>query len=221
MAAAVHSDGSVALATDTASQSYVFEVEMLSRKGKALFSWKSPKLLITGLAISPNGKSLAVIGVTAEAGAMKSTMLVFDLKDPAAQPKEYSGTGEVLISVAFFESGTVAAVGDSSMWVVNPEGALFEKQSYDGLELMGAAMGKTSGGIVLRHSGSSAGGRLMVVNSTGDAAYTAEFTGIYRHVAAGENGFWLLTSTHLEHMGLAGPGAVHPGARRRPDGGGI
>lgn len=204
MAAAVHTDGTVALATDTTSQSYVSEVEMLSRRGKQLFSWKSTKLLITGLAISPDGKSLAVIGVTAEAGAMKSTLMVFDLSDPSAVPKEYSGTDELLISVSFFESGTVAAVGDESIWVVNPEGTLFEKKSYEGLELMGAAVGETSAGIVLRHSGSSDGGRLMVVNSTGDTAYTAEFTGAYRHVAAGNSGFWLLTSAHLEHAGLTG-----------------
>lgn len=204
MAAAVHSNGTIALATDTTSQSYVSEVEMISRTGRQIFAWKSTKLLITGLAISPDGKSLAVIGVTAQAGAMQSTLTVFSLDDPGAEPKEYTGTDELLISVSFFDSGTVAAVGDHSVWVVNPQGSLFEKKSYEGLELMGAAAGKGSVGFVLRHSGSSDGGRLMVVNSTGDTAYTEEFTGTYRHVAAGENGFWLLTSDRLEYAGMTG-----------------
>lgn len=204
LAAALQQDGKFALATDTASQSYQSELDVYDRKGNLLFSWKSPRLLLTDLSFSPEGDRLAAVGVTAEAGNMRSTLLVFDLTQQNATPMEYTGDGLMLFGVTCFTGGTVAAVGDTEIWVVNPGGTLFEKHSYDGLEPNGYAFGESSIGIVLRHSGASEGGRLMVVNATGDLAYTAEFSGTFRHLSANASGFWLLTSDALHEAGPSG-----------------
>ncbi len=204
LAAALQKDGKFALATDTASQSYQSELDVYDRKGELLFSWKSPRLLLTDVSFSPEGDRLAAVGVTAEAGNMRSTLLVFDLTQQNAAPVEYTGDGLMLFGVTCFTGGTVAAVGDTEVWVVNPGGTLFEKHSYEGLEPNGFAFGDSSAGIVLRHSGASEGGRLMVVNATGDVAYTAEFSGAFRHVSAKAGGFWLLTSDALHDAGPAG-----------------
>ena len=108
----------------------------------------------------------------------------------------------MLYGVTYFAGGTVAAVGDTEVWVVKPGGTLFEKHTYDGLEPNGFAFSGSSIGIVLRHSGATEGGRLMVVNASGDLAYTAEFGGAYRHLSPHESGFWLLTSSALHHACL-------------------
>lgn len=204
LAASLQKDGKFALATDTSSQSSLSELEVFDRKGNSLFAWKSPRLLLTDIALSPDGSHLAAVGVTAEAGNMRSTLLVFDLADKSAAPVEYSGDGLMLYGVTYFAGGTAAAVGDTEVWVVKPGGTLFEKHTYDGLEPNGFAFGGSSIGIVLRHSGATEGGRLMVVNASGDLAYTAEFGGAYRHLSPHESGFWLLTSSALHHAGLAG-----------------
>ena len=44
----------------------------------------------------------------------------------------------------------------------------------------------------------------MVVNATGDVAYTAEFSGTFRHLSANASGFWLLTSDALHEAGPSG-----------------
>ena len=161
LAASLQEDGRFALVTDTASQSYQSELDVFDRKGNVLFSWKSPRLLLTDVALSPDGLHLAAVGVTAEAGNMRSTLLVFDLTQKSAAPVEYSGDGLMLFGVTYFSGGTVAAVGDTEMWVVKPGGTLYEKHSYEGLEPNGYAFGEASAGIVLRHSGASEGGRLL------------------------------------------------------------
>ncbi len=92
LAASLQEDGRFALVTDTASQSYQSELDVFDRKGNVLFSWKSPRLLLTDVALSPDGLHLAAVGVTAEAGNMRSTLLVFDLTQKSAAPVEYSGT---------------------------------------------------------------------------------------------------------------------------------
>lgn len=215
LAAALQKDGLFALATDTASQSYQSELDVFDRKGNVVFSWKSPRLLLTDVALSPDGVHLATVGVTAEAGNMRSTLLVFDLTQKNADPVEYTGDGLMLYGVTCFSGGTVAAVGDTEIWVVKPGGTLFEKHSYDGLEPNGYAFGDSSAGIVLHHSGASEGGRLMVVNASGDVAYTAEFTGVFRDLAPSGSGFWLLTSAALHH---AGPAGLDGQAEVEPDG---
>ena len=133
---------------------------------------------------------------------MRSTLLVFDLTQKSAAPVEYSGDGLMLFGVTYFSGRTVAAVGDTEMWVVKPGGTLYEKHSYEGLEPNGYAFGEASAGIVLRHSGSQRGaGRLLVVNASGDMAYAAEFSGTFRHLSPGGDGFWLLTSAALHRRG--------------------
>ena len=215
LAASLQEDGRFALVTDTASQSYQSELDVFDRKGNVLFSWKSPRLLLTDVALSPDGLHLAAVGVTAEAGNMRSTLLVFDLTQKSAAPVEYSGDGLMLFGVTYFSGGTVAAVGDTEMWVVKPGGTLYEKHSYEGLEPNGYAFGEASAGIVLRHSGASEGGRLLVVNASGDMAYAAEFSGTFRHLSPGGDGFWLLTSAALHR---AGPAGLDGQADMEPDG---
>ena len=76
--------------TDTSSQSSLSELEVFDRKGNSLFTWKSPRLLLTDIALSPDGSHLAAVGVTAEAGNMRSTLLVFDLADKSMAPVSYT-----------------------------------------------------------------------------------------------------------------------------------
>ena len=53
LAASLQEDGRFALVTDTASQSYQSELDVFDRKGNVLFSWKSPRLLLTDVALQP------------------------------------------------------------------------------------------------------------------------------------------------------------------------
>lgn len=65
--------------------------------------------------------------------------------------------------------------------------------------------GENSAALVLRRYGNTDGGRLLVVRSTGDVAYTADFEGSFRDISpAGSEGYWLLTGGELLHAGGKG-----------------
>lgn len=204
--AAVDRNGDFALATDS-SQGYTSEVVVYDKHKKEIYHWYSSDLTVTNLALSPDGKSIAVVGVAADNGAMQSSILVFDMdkKDPVAQ---YQDTDLMLCSVGYFPNGTLTAIGDKALWVVNESGSIQQKTSYDDHTLIGYTMGDNSVSAVLRNYGNSEGGTLLTVNPTGDKAYSTAYEGTYRSVAPCNTGVLLLTSEHLYRMSTTGTPAV-------------
>lgn len=210
VAAAVDEKGNVALITG-ASQSHTSEVVVYNKRGKRLYARQSAELITVAAAFAPDGKHLAVAGMNAAEGALKSSVQIFDMTSTSSAPvKEYSDTDVMLCELAYFPGGTVVAVGDTATWVMNPEGTLFEKHRYEDDELIGFVVGSDAAGIVLRRYGNTDGGRLMVINPTGDQAYSADFDGAFRHIATAKSGFWLLTGNTLRRAGLKGFDASLP-----------
>lgn len=209
--AAVDRGGDFALATDS-SQGYMSEVVVYDKHKKEIYHWYSTDLNVTNLALSPDGKSLAVVGVAANNGAMQSSILIFDLskKDPVAQ---YQDTDLLLCSVGYFPNGTLAAIGDKALWIVNESGSIQQKTSYDDHTMIGYTMGDDSVSVVLRNYGSSDDGTLLTVNPSGDKAYSVAYEGTYRSISPSGNGVLLLTSEHLYRMNATGVPAMADAAQ--------
>ena len=100
----------------------------------------------------------------------------------------------------------MAAVGDNAIWVAKPNGALFEKKTYDDRQLAGFSIGEDSAALVLQKYGSSKGGELMMVLPTGDVSFTASFDEDFRQVVSVHNGALLLVSGGLYKADLKGLG---------------
>ena len=190
------------MCTDSA-QGYTSEIVVYDSKKKVRYHRYISDLTILDVALSPDGNSVAAVGVTAEQGAMKSSILLynFDKEEPALQVDD---ADQMLCAVEYFPSGTIAAVGDSAMWVVNASGTLRQKQGYGKKELIGFAVGEKAASLVLRSYGSTSGGELMAVNPSGDVAFTVPFEGTYRSIAPSSDGAVLLTSAHLYRTNVTG-----------------
>lgn len=203
--ASVDARGNVTLVTGS-SQSHMSEVLVYNKQGKRLYARRSAEHMVVDAAVSPDGKQVAMVSLSTDGGAMRSSLQVFDMSSAENAPiKEYAQNDLMLCRVIYFDGGTVLAVGDSACWVVNPSGTLFEKQSYPEYELIGMTEGENSAALVLRRYGNTDGGRLLVVRSTGDVAYTADFEGSFRDISpAGSEGYWLLTGGELLHAGGKG-----------------
>ena len=70
--------GTYAIATR--SDSYASQVEVFSKKNESLFTWSSAKELINCVAVSANGKKIAVSTLSAENGVLKCKVYIFDYK---------------------------------------------------------------------------------------------------------------------------------------------
>ncbi len=205
ISAAVSKNGTVAVLTE-AGQSYSTEVIVFDRKGEEIYR-RSRSSQAVGVAVSPSGDHIALISITAEAGAIKSVLEVFTLDAEQEPVYSHEETDVMLCAVGYLSDGKIAAVGDTAMWIADAEAGTFVQKSYDGQQLLGYALGKNSAAVVTRPYGSTGGGRFLLVKEDGTAAYTMDFDADFRDIAARDDGYVLLTGAGLQAMEPAQPGA--------------
>lgn len=197
--AAVSPDGLVAVVT-ASTKSYLSELLIFDKAGKEIFHWYSAELMAADVALRRDGKQVAVIGLSTEKGAMKSTLLVLDVKTGEKDPiASYSGTEVMLFDVSFLTDGRVAAVGDTAAWLFSPdkENPACATVSFEDRELLGYAVGENGLAVALRHYGTREDGELLMVDAAGTITGTQPFEGDFRHLAADGKAFYLLTASHL------------------------
>ena len=202
LSAAVGAGGHVAVVTES-GQSYTSEMIVYDKKGKEQFHWYSSELTAVGTAISADGKHAAVLGLSAEGGRMRSTLLVFDV---AGGQKEavasYSAVDVMMCAAAFDENGRVLAVGDTAAWIYDVETKTCQVQDYSDQELLGYAFGKTGMVLVTHRYGSGNNGEWTLLG--GGSPVTGTLSGSYRHVSAAKDAFYLLTSDTVTALTAAG-----------------
>ncbi|MBE6757058.1 MAG: hypothetical protein E7552_00715 [Ruminococcaceae bacterium] len=204
VSAAVSSNGQIALVTES-SQSYMSEVLVFNRKGNKMFHWYSADLMVADVAFSPRQKEIAVLGLSAAEGDMRSTLHIFSLSGKEEGPTHtYRNTGAMMAAVQYFDNGRVAAVGDTAVWVYDPDKNEAAVTEFADAELLGFAFGNDGIGAVTRDYGESRGGMLRVFTSVGNPVREIAFAGDYRHVTAAGRGFYLLTEDTLYQADDAG-----------------
>lgn len=203
-AAAVDSDGQVALATES-SQSYTSEVVVFDREGKELFHWYSADLTVIDVALTTNGKQVAVLGLSAGGGEMKSTLQIFSLAGKQGKADHtYSAVGPMMVALHCFGNGRVGVVGDTAAWVYDPDDNATAVTAYENSTLLGYAFSQRGIGLVTRGYGESSGGTLTVITPAGKQTAATAFSGDFRHLAAADNGFYLLTNSALYNADTVG-----------------
>lgn len=197
ISAAVRSDGTVALVTES-SQSYTSEVLVYSSSGKRIYRQRYVSMMATDVALSPDEKDIAVTGIEAQNGVMRSLLRVHALNAKDTTPrKEYTGEGIMLSRVAYLSDGQIAAIGDTQAWVVDADSTLDQRISYHQQLLVGYTIGEKMIGLAMQKYGAGDGGEIMRLNSKGETVYTAAFSGAFRHVYAHDSDLLLLTSGQL------------------------
>lgn len=204
VSAAVSSSGQIALVTES-SQSYMSEVLVFDRKGSKVFHWYSADLIVADVAFSPRQKEIAVLGLSAVEGDMRSTLHIFSLSGKEEGPTHtYRATGAMMTAVQYFDNGRVAAVGDTAVWVYDPDKNEAAVTQFEDAELLGYAFSNDGVGVVTRDYGESRGGMLRVFTAVGNPVREIAFASNYRHITAADRGFYLLTEDTLYQADGAG-----------------
>ncbi len=190
------SSGLVAVVTDAASQSYLSHIAVYNKSGKLMHEYKSGKYLITNVSLSPDGKGLAAIGTTAEGGALKSVVLLWQFSSD--KPTEHAAPEQLFYNVSYL-GNAVVAVGDSEYWVV--DGKDVTRVAYEGMEPIGFASSRKIAGLIMRRSGSAGNGEVWLLNEKGKQVKTLPFAGNFRSASCRDAEFALLADSTVFVMG--------------------
>lgn len=207
VSAAVSENGTVAVVT-SADQSYSCEILVFKSNGDQLYR-RSRGRQAVDVAVSPDGRSAAVVSLAADNGDICSYLEVFrfdsDSQEPAFSEQE---TGIMLCAVEYLSDGTLAAVGDTALWITDAQAGSVTRCSYNGRQLLGYAVSGDTAAVVTQAYGSTDGGEVSVFGRDGSLLYTETFSGAFRNLAAWDNGYLLLTGETLLPLGYEAAGTA-------------
>ena len=166
ISAAVSNYGTFAVVTE--AKGFLGQLTVFAKNGKDIYyKYNFADHYITDVAISENGKSVAICGSTAKDGSMMSTVYAFDYK--SEEPKvKLNYDDNMFIRVEYLSNGNVVAVGDRLISVINPKNGSKEDYFYDNKNLIGFDINKKDG-ILLALSLSEDGNNtdMIVINKNG------------------------------------------------------
>ena len=200
----VTAQGVVALVT-ASSRSFLSEAVVLDKKGTSRFHWYSAEWLLTGVTLREDGKQVAVIGVAASGGALKTRLMIFDLtsENPVAT---FEGTDLLALEVSYYAAGGgIVMVGDRACWSISADLKTRTVTDYADVELLKYAIGRESTALAVRHVGGGDGGELRVLNSAGVVTGAGVVTERIQDITpAASDNFWMLTSGQLLRLNKDG-----------------
>ena len=168
---AVAQNGAYALLTE--SSDYFGELRVYTHDGKEQFTYRFSSCYPTAAALSPDASQALVCGVYAEGGAFASSLYLIDLNSDAGGAPAATFPETTLLDALWYADGSAAAIGDDTAALVSPEGTV-TKYSYDGWRLCayGGENGVTA--LALSSYAGSESGKLILLDSSGHAVFTAQ-----------------------------------------------
>ena len=110
----------------------------------------------------------------------------------------------MMVALSYFDNGNIAAVGDTALWVYDPDKNEAKTVTYTEAALLGYAFSDRGVSVAVRGYGESSGGALTVVTPAGEKTAEVLFDGDFRHLAGADNGFYLLTDDTLYNADTVG-----------------
>lgn len=195
--------GQMAVLTD-GPQGYAVQITVYDKKGKLLYTRNSNRT-VTDVALSPDGTTVSAVSVEAVDGTLNTRLEVFALSSSAPDAQcAYVVKDALMYRAAYLGDGTLMAVGEQSVVMMNTsDGGVFEYQT-DGMHLLGYAVGGDTVALALRPYGDTAGGEAVVLSSVGTRLSSLAFDGEFRHISGSDGRYALLTDSHAHAFTSAG-----------------
>lgn len=185
LAVSIGKKGNMAIATkSTTAQS---KLTVFDKNMNTVFAWECAVERISSVALSQDGKSAAVTVVGAKNAELYSKLYLFNFeKNKAVSSFDYPST--TLIKVRFGKKGTVLAVGDNLLSVINEKA----KQKNDipfGTSVLHRLYVNENGriAIVLSSFGNLTNNKLIVYSNDGKRLFEKDIAETVNWVACDEN----------------------------------
>lgn len=127
LSASVNSAGGFAFATS--SHDYLSELAVFSSGDRQIFKWYSSSARIISVSLSPNGRRVAALALSAENGDIKTSLYIYDVDQQ--KPDAVKNFDDVfLFSVQYRGADRICAVGDDRTMLFDGEGNTVSTYSY-------------------------------------------------------------------------------------------
>lgn len=209
LSATVNDRGQIAVLTE-GPQGYAVQLTVYSRQGKALYT-RSRNHLAAEVALSNDGRQVALLSVAADNGDLDTTISVFDVRSTEQEAICTYVTNDVLLyRLGYLDNGWLAAIGEDGAVLLDTGDGLATVYTLGDQRLLGYAMGKNTLALVTREYGDTGNGQVHIVNKKGEPVCLVDFSGDFRHLAASDNRYVLLTDAALTEITASGGGRTSP-----------
>ena len=126
LAGDISQSGEFAIVTE--SEGYFSELTVYDKNTQAIdsedyrYRYYFSDYYITNVALNKEGTSVAAVGVTANEGALRSALYVFDdfENSQAKETPDYIFEDNLILAVRYLDNGNIAVVGDRETYIVTP-----------------------------------------------------------------------------------------------------
>ncbi len=205
LTASLNEKGQFAVLTQ-GKQGYAVELTVYDQDGVILYS-RSRTALASEVALSPDGKTAALISVDAVGGALGTTVEAFDLTSTETAAKSvYTAPDTLLYRLEFLTKDRLLAVGENGALLFPVESGSPSAYTIGGEQLLGYAVAGETVALVTQAAGDTGGGQVTVVDTNGKALSFSSFTGEFRGLSATDTQYLLLTDSRAQAIGQNGGG---------------
>ncbi len=185
------------------STSKLSMVEVFSRDGEPLHIWHSAFYYITEAALSPDGKYLAMAGVSAKDGILHSSIIIHRVgKEGTLREIELSGS--LCLTLEYTNTGVLYAVCDNRLAVIDSLGENVELLGYNGTLQAYDISCDTGAAVYTSTSPDEASGMLTLYDSRGQLRWTKEVALHGIAVSLSSNGCCVLGRGSMNAYSLIG-----------------
>lgn len=205
LSVALNGDGRFAVLTD-GPQGYVVQVKVYDRDGKVLYT-RSRNRTATDVALDPEGEQVALLSMIAENGNLNTYIETFSLTSTATEATHAHIERDVLLyRLAYFGDGYLAALGEDRLVSMNTADGSVTLYQPQEMHILGYAVAQNQLALALRPYGDTGDGEVHILNGNTAILKMLPFTGDFRQLTAGEDGYLLLTDHYVQHLSEQGTG---------------
>ncbi len=191
-----------AYAFATRSEKYTCEVTVYAKNGKMLYEWYSAENIVNNVALSPNGKKMAISSFKSENGKYKSNLSVLSFK--SATPEYSEDLDNTLIyNIDSTAKRVFTAATENSIEFI--KWSDYKKSEYkNDYSLSIFRADKNNFVAVFNRKNDKTDNRIAVFSKTGQKQYEAAFKGTVTDLASHGGSIYCMSDTDLMVLGRDG-----------------
>ena len=193
LTAAVSNSGNYAIATT--SNKYASDVAVFKKNGNQIYEWYSADITVNNIAISPNGKKLAVAGIDLLSAEHKSKLCVLKFDSPTPVYSEELSGNIVYTLDSSFKRGFFAVCDNSVKFV---KWSNYKTNEYTNeYNTVFFKTGKGGSVAVYNRESDRTDNRIAVFSSNGKLKYEMTYKGIIGDIAVRDGNIYCMNDSEV------------------------